>query len=313
MEKILILAFYQFININDLESLKNKLTEYCVLERIKGTILLSCEGINGTVAGSVSSIEKLISILKTKGFNNINEKKSDSEFMPFPRLKIKLKDEIVTFREQSLDMENNKGQYVKPENWNELISDENIVLVDVRNNFEVKMGSFKSSLNPETESFIDFKNFALQLMKINKNKKIAMFCTGGIRCEKASSYLVGMGAENVFQLEGGILNYLEKIKEDDSMWEGECFVFDRRVSLTENLDKGTYTICSGCRNPINKNDEKSKYYEKGVSCKGCFNLTSDSKKLGLREREKQKKIAIDRNKKNPFVDISAEDYFESGI
>ena len=311
MEKILILAFYQFIKINELDVLKNSLAEFCVLEKIKGTILLSPEGVNGTVAGSISSIDQLLIKLKKYGFININEKKSRSEFMPFPRLKIKLKNEIVTFREPNLDMEKNKGKYVKPENWNTLINGEDVVLVDVRNNFEVEMGSFKTSVNPETESFIDFKNFAIELIKNNKNKKIAMFCTGGIRCEKASSYLVGIGAENVYQLEGGILNYLEKIEEDDSMWEGECFVFDRRVSLTENLDIGTYTICSGCRNPINKNDEKSKYYEKGVSCKGCYDKTSDLKKLGLREREKQKKIAIERDTINPFVDISADDYLES--
>ena len=173
------------------------------------------------------------------------------------------------------------------------------------------MGSFKNSINPKTKNFTEFKEYADK--NITNSKKIAMFCTGGIRCEKASSYLVSNGVEKVYQLKGGILKYLENININDSLFDGECFVFDRRVSLIHGLKEGSYRICSGCRNPINEEDKKSKFYEEGVSCKKCYSITSDAKKIGLRERNKQVQIAKEKNLDNPFIDVSHEDFFESGI
>ena len=311
MNKFKIIAFYEFIEIKNLLEIKENLRKFATLNRIKGTILISREGINGTVAGSQNSIDELVSKLASYGLKKINPKFSYSEFLPFPRLKVRLKKEIVTFRKNDLDLEYNKGEYVDPENWNNILNDPEITIIDVRNDFEVEMGSFKNSINPKTKNFTEFKEYADK--NITNSKKIAMFCTGGIRCEKASSYLVSNGVEKVYQLKGGILKYLENININDSLFEGECFVFDRRVSLTHGLKEGNYRICSGCRNPINEEDKKSKFYEAGVSCKKCYSITSDAKKIGLRERNKQVQIAKEKNLDNPFIDVSHEDFFESGI
>ena len=311
MNKFKIIAFYEFIEIKNLLEIKENLRKFATLNRIKGTILISREGINGTVAGSQNSIDELVSKLASYGLKKINPKFSYSEFLPFPRLKVRLKKEIVTFRKNDLDLENNKGEYVDPENWNNILNDPEITIIDVRNDFEVEMGSFKNSINPKTKNFTEFKEYADK--NIINSKKIAMFCTGGIRCEKASSYLVSSGVEKVYQLKGGILKYLENININDSLFDGECFVFDRRVSLIHGLKEGSYRICSGCRNPINEEDKKSKFYEEGVSCKKCFGITSDAKKIGLRERHKQVQIAKEKNLDNPFIDVSHEDFFESGI
>lgn len=311
MNKFKIVTFYEFIKINNLVEVKKNLNEFLMFKRIKGTILLSSEGINGTIAGSLNAIDEFISILDSYNIKNINPKFSYSEYLPFPRLKVKIKKEIVTFKDKNLNIDINKGEYVDAENWNKILNDPDIEIVDVRNNFEVEMGTFKNSVNPNTRNFTEFKEYADK--NLLNNKKIAMFCTGGIRCEKASSYLISNGVDKVYQLKGGILKYLEKIDADQSLWDGECFVFDRRVSLVHGLKEGTYKICSGCRNPINDNDIKSSYYEEGVSCKKCHNVTSEAKKQGLRERFKQIKIAKEKNLKNPFLDISHDDFYESGI
>ena len=311
MNKFKIITFYEFTKINDLEEIKRILNEFLVLKRIKGTILLSLEGINGTIAGSEKSIDELILILNSYNIKNINPKFSYSEFLPFPRLKVKIKKEIVTFKDKNLDLDKNKGEYVDAEDWNEILNDPDIEIIDVRNNFEVEMGAFKNSVNPNTENFTEFKEYADK--NLLSKKKIAMYCTGGIRCEKASSYLISNGVDKVYQLKGGILKYLEKINTNLSMWDGECFVFDRRVSLVHGLNEGSYKICSGCRNPIDNNDVKSIYYEEGVSCEKCHNVTSEEKKRGLRERFKQIKIAKEKNLDNPFLDISHDEFYESGI
>ena len=311
MNKFKIVTFYEFTKINELNELKDRLKNYLSLSRIKGTILLSSEGINGTISGSIKSIDSFMELLKTEGINNINPKFSFSEFLPFPRLKVKIKKEIVTFKNENLDLDKNRGEYVDAEEWNNILNNPDITIVDVRNDFEVEMGTFKNSVNPNTKNFTEFKDFADK--NIPKDKKIAMFCTGGIRCEKASSYLLSSGVKKVYQLKGGILKYLEKIDSDKSQWSGECFVFDRRVSLKHGLKEGTYKICSGCRNPINENDKKSKYFEEGVSCKKCYKSKSEAKKQGLRERTKQTEIAKKKNLVNPFLEISHDEFFESGI
>ncbi|MEC7880371.1 MAG: rhodanese-related sulfurtransferase [Chloroflexota bacterium] len=312
MSKFIVLAFYQFIERKDLDEVESLLKKKCIFSKIKGTILLSSEGINGTVSGSEKSILELSSYFKEIGYGNLNEKLSSSKFLPFPRLKVRIKDEIVTFKED-LDLINNRGEYIDAAKWNDLIDDPELILVDVRNDFEVQMGSFEKAENPDTKSFTDFKKYAEEKLLQNKNTKVAMFCTGGIRCEKASSYLVGQGMKNVYQLKGGILSYLEKIDESSSKWKGECFVFDRRVSIKTGLKEGTYKICSGCRNPINDIDRESELFEEDVSCKNCFNKTSNSKKNGLRERAKQTKLARERGKKYPYLEVSADEYFESGF
>jgi UPF0176 protein len=313
MSRFTVLSFYQFIEKNDLKKIESLLKKKCVFSKIKGTILLSNEGINGTVSGSDESIVNLSSYIEEIGYKDLNEKKSYAKFLPFPRLKVRIKKEIVTFNEQGLDLLNNKGKYVEPSKWNGLIEDPELILIDVRNSFEVAMGSFENAKNPEIKSFTDFKDYANKKLLKNKNAKVAMFCTGGIRCEKASSYLVGLGMKNVYQLEGGILSYLEKIDEDDSKWEGECFVFDRRVSVKHGLGEGDYIICGGCRNPVSEINQNSEKFEFGVSCENCFRETSERKKENLRERVRQTKIAEKKNLKNPFLKISSDDYFESGI
>ncbi len=312
LNKFVVLAFYQFIERNDLCEVESLLKKKCIFSKIKGTILLSSEGINGTVSGSEKSISKLILYFKEIGYHNLNEKLSSAEFLPFPRLKVRIKNEIVTFKED-LDLMKNRGKYIDAGDWNDLIDDSELILVDVRNDFEVEMGSFENAENPDTKSFIDFKKYAEEKLLKNKDTKVAMFCTGGIRCEKASSYLVGQGMKNVYQLNGGILSYLEKINEDNSKWNGECFVFDRRVSLKTGLKEGTYKICSGCRNPINDIDRESELFEEDVSCKNCFNKTSEAKKNGLRERAKQTNLARIRGKNYSFLEVSADEYFESGF
>ena len=312
MNKFIVLAFYQFIERKDLTDVEFLLKKKCIFSKIKGTILLSREGINGTVSGSKKAISELSLYFKEIGYENLNEKLSSSQFLPFPRLKVRIKNEIVTFK-QDLDLRKNRGEYIDAEKWNDLISDPELILVDVRNDFEVEMGSFENSVNPDTKNFTEFKKYADEKLLKNKDKKVAMFCTGGIRCEKASSYLVGEGMKNVYQLKGGILSYLQKIDEKKSKWNGECFVFDRRVSLKEGLKEGKYSICSGCRNPINDTDRESELFEEDVSCKKCFYITSDSKKNGLRERAKQTKLARKKGKKYPYLEVSADEYFESGF
>ena len=311
MNKFKIVTFYEFTKINELNELKEKLNNYLALNRIKGTILLSSEGINGTISGSIKSIDNFMILLDKLGIKNINPKFSFSEFLPFPRLKVKIKKEIVTFKNKNLDLESKKGEYVDVEGWNNILNNPDITVIDVRNDFEIEMGTFKNSINPNTKNFTEFKDFADK--NISKDKKIAMFCTGGIRCEKASSYLLATGTKKVYQLKGGILKYLEKIDSDKSLWEGECFVFDRRVSLKHGLKEGTYKICSGCRNPINEKDKNSIYFEEGVSCFKCFKSTSEAKKQSLRERAKQVKIAKEKKLINPFLDISHDEFFDSGI
>ena len=312
MSSFSVLAFYQFIERKNLSEIESLLKKKCVFSKIKGTILLSAEGINGTVSGSERSISELSSYLKEIGFDDLNQKISYSKFQPFPRLKVRIKKEIVTFKEE-LNIMKNKGKHVDPDKWNDLIDDPELILIDVRNDFEVQMGTFENAKNPDTKSFTDFKKYAEENLLKNKDSKVAMFCTGGIRCEKASSYLVGNGMKNVFQLKGGILSYLEKVDVSKSKWNGECFVFDRRVSLKSGLKEGTYKICSGCRNPINDKDKKSEFFEEGVSCKKCYKTTSDAKKNGLRERAKQTKLAQERGKNYPYVEVSADEYFESGF
>ena len=299
--KFTIVTFYQFKKISDILIFKKKLSHFCKFNKIKGIIILAGEGINGTIAGIPSSIKSFENLIFKMGFNDYNPKYSYSKFMPFFRLKIRKKKEIVTLRNKIADPENITGNKVEPENWNQLISKDETILIDVRNNFEVKMGTFKGSLNPNTKSFTEFKSFLKNNLDEAKNKKIAMFCTGGIRCEKISSYMIKKGFKDVNQLHGGILKYLEKTPNSKSLWEGECFVFDNRVSVKNELKDGTFEICYACRQPISKKDLKSKKYSKGVSCPNCFGKITADKKRSLIDRSKQISVAKKKGIYSPYI------------
>ena len=306
--KFTIITFYQFkknININEF---KIFLKNFCSFNKIKGTILLAEEGINGTVAGLFEPINSLEYELGKIGFKNLEKKKSNCEFMPFNRLKIKIKKEVVTFNENNLDVEKITGKHIESKDWNNLIKGKETIVLDVRNNFEFQVGSFKGSINPNTKNFSEFKKYINQNLKENKNKNIAMFCTGGIRCEKASSYMLKQGFENIFQLRGGVLKYLEETTLKNSLWKGECFVFDNRVSVGNEMKKGTYDLCHACRAPLSAFERKSIDYVKGISCSNCVNKITKKKRLRLLERNKQIEIAKKKGLYNPYIKHTPSDY-----
>ena len=305
--KFTILSFYQFKQIKDLLTIKSRISDFCKFNKIKGTIIIAEEGINGTIAGTSQSIKNFQLEIKKIGFENFNPKYSYSKFMPFFRLKVRPKKEIVTLRTKMADPENITGNKIKPENWNNLITDNDTILIDVRNDFEVEMGSFRGSINPKTKSFTEFKSYLKDNLSEAKDKKIAMFCTGGIRCEKISSYMIKKGFKNVNQLHGGILNYLEKIPEKNSLWDGECFVFDNRVSVKNELKDGTFELCHACRTPLSKTQIKSKKYLKGVSCPKCFGKISAAKKKSLIDRNKQISIAKRKGLYSPYIKQTVSD------
>ena len=305
--KFTILSFYQFKQIKDLLTIKSRISDFCKFNKIKGTIIIAEEGINGTIAGTSQSIKNFQLEIKKIGFENFNPKYSYSKFMPFFRLKVRPKKEIVTLRTKMADPENITGNKIKPENWNNLITDNDTILIDVRNDFEVEMGSFRGSINPKTKSFTEFKSYLKDNLSEAKDKKIAMFCTGGIRCEKISSYMIKKGFKNVNQLHGGILNYLEKIPEKNSLWDGECFVFDNRVSVKNELKDGTFQLCHACRAPLSKTQIKSKKYLKGISCPKCYGKISAAKKKSLVDRNKQISIAKRKGLYSPFIKQTVSD------
>ena len=305
--KFTILSFYQFKQIKDLLTIKSRISNFCKFNKIKGTIIIAEEGINGTIAGTSQSIKNFQLEIKKIGFENLNPKYSYSKFMPFFRLKVRPKKEIVTLRTKMVDPENITGNKIKPENWNNLITDNDTILIDVRNDFEVEMGSFQGSINPKTKSFTEFKSYLKDNLSEAKDKKIAMFCTGGIRCEKISSYMIKKGFKNVNQLQGGILNYLEKIPEKNSLWDGECFVFDNRVSVKNELKDGTFQLCHACRAPLSKTQIKSKKYLKGLSCPKCYGKISAAKKKSLMDRNKQISIAKRKGLYSPFIKQTVSD------
>ena len=305
--KFTIITFYQFKKIDDILNIKNELVHFCKFNKIKGTIILAEEGINGTIAGLFESIKKFESHLLSLGFANYNPKYSYSKFMPFFRLKVRNKKEIVTLRSKDVDPENITGKKIKPKDWNNLISDKETILIDVRNNFEVEMGTFKNSINPNTKSFTEFKSYLKNNLNKAKDKKIAMFCTGGIRCEKISSYMIKKGFKDVNQLHGGILSYLEKTSHENSLWNGECFVFDNRVSVKNELKDGTYELCHACRYPLPSDSLKSEKYKKGISCPNCFGKISESKKQSLKDRNKQITLAKKKGLYSPYIKQTVND------
>ena len=281
-----VFGFYKFIKIKSLKRNKDILQKFISSNNIRGTIIISKEGLNGTISGHIKDIDITIKKLKSlfffKHFDNKNSSKS--KFQPFQKPKIKIKKEVVPMNLILNSRERNTKSHLDPKEWNELIKDKDTHIIDTRKPFEYKVGTFKKSVNPNINNFRDFPKY---LNKLKKNKPVAMFCTGGIRCEKTSVYLKKKGFKNIYQLNGGILNYLKKINKKDSLWKGECFVFDNRISLKHGLTLGSYSICSGCRMPISSKDKRSKKFEEGVSCPNCYNNLTESQKSRFRMRQSQ--------------------------
>lgn len=294
----IVAALYKFVALPDYRDLQPRILSICKENGIQGTLLLAEEGINGTISGSREGIDNLIAFLKKDPrFADLQHKEAENEEQPFYRLKIRLKKEIVTLGAEGLDPREVVGTYVKPEDWNALISDPDVLLIDTRNDYEVEVGTFKGAVNPETATFREFKDYVETKLgpEVDKSRKIAMFCTGGIRCEKSTSYLLSKGYENVYHLQGGILQYLEDVPEAESRWEGECFVFDQRVTVGHNLKKGSYDQCYACRRPITEEDKLSPLYEKGVACPHCHDEVSADQKKRFADRQKQMELAKARN------------------
>ena len=294
-----ICALYKFTRLDDFEDIHKPLRSFLDSLSVKGTLLLAREGINGTISGSKESLENVLDYLQAdERFHGLEYKLSYSKKIPFRRLKVKLKKEIVTMGLTEIDPTHSVGTYVKPKDWNNLINDPDVVLIDTRNNYEYEIGSFQGAINPNTETFREFPSFTKNTLEKYRNKKIAMFCTGGIRCEKSTAYLKSKGYENVFHLQGGILKYLEEVKEEESLWEGECFVFDDRVAVKHNLEQGQYDQCHACRFPITEEDTKHPHYEKGASCPRCFGTKNLDQLRRYREREKQVQLAKKRGEEH---------------
>ena len=296
-------ALYKFSEIDNPLEVQISLKKFLKKLSIYGTILVGNEGINGTIASrDIKNLNKALMYLKNlKGFKDLDIKFSNSKKKPFIRLKIKLKQEIVTIGDKSIDPIKTAGEYVKPEDWNSLLQEDDILLIDTRNDYEYSIGTFRDSINPKTKKFRDFPKWLKEqdFTKEDKNnKKVAMFCTGGIRCEKASSLMKNEGFKKVYHLKGGVLKYFESVSKDKSLWDGECFVFDDRVSVKHDLSIGDYDMCHGCRMPITENDKKTKKYIRGVACPNCFDQTTEEQKSRYKSRQKQMELAKQRNQKH---------------
>ena len=302
LDKYIISTFYKFLVLENYKELKIKFDKSLSKTNIKGTILLANEGVNGTIAGSESDLKKFFIYMdKFSQFKDITPKFSSSNKNPFLRMKVRLKKEIVTIGIPEVSPSNLVGKYLNVEEWNEFLNESDSMIIDTRNDYEVSIGTFKNSINPKIKSFRNFPNWVQKNLidkKVSKKSKIGMFCTGGIRCEKSTSYLKQLGFENVFHLDGGILKYLENVKSDENEWKGECFVFDYRVSLNDSLEKGEYDMCYACRMPLSKENKKNKHYLKGQSCEYCYDQTTIKQKKRFNEREKQIKLSKVKNLKH---------------
>jgi UPF0176 protein len=286
---IVIATFYKFVCLSNLPQLRQSLLEYCQANQIKGTILLANEGINGTVAGKRVAIDAVLTYLRSNpNLTDLEHKESYSDSLPFERLKVKIKSEIVTLGLPEVDPNQQVGTYVSPQDWNKIISDPEVVVIDTRNDYEVEMGTFHRANNPQTQSFRHFPDYVAENLDSKQHPKVAMFCTGGIRCEKASSYLLSQGFQEVYHLKGGILKYLEEVPAEESLWEGECFVFDERVAVKQGLELGSYELCYACGHPISEEDKNSPYYEPIISCPHCYDQLTPEKKARQLERQRQR-------------------------
>ncbi len=294
-----VFGFYKFVKVKSLKKNKNFLQEFLISNYIRGTIIIAKEGLNGTISGNAKDIDKTTKKLKSlflfKKFDSSNESKS--EFQPFHKPRVKIKKEIVPMNLTINPKERNIETHLEPKEWNKLIKNKDTYIIDTRKPFEYKVGTFKRSVNPNVNNFRDFPKY---LNKLKKNKPVAMFCTGGIRCEKTSVYLKKKGFKNIYQLNGGILNYLNKVNKNESLWRGECFVFDNRITLKHKLKVGSYSVCGGCRMPISSKDKRSNKYEEGVSCTNCYDKLTETQKSRFRMRQSQIYKAKQSGKKHIF-------------
>lgn len=293
---VCVAALYQFAPFTDCASIRAGLLALGQAQGIKGTLILAQEGINGTIAGSDSGIEAILAHVRAlPGCEQIEVKFSRAPTLPFNRFKVRLKKEIVTMGEPEIDPLLKVGRYIPPQDWNDLISDPETIVIDTRNDYEVEIGTFKGAINPKTDSFREFPSWFRaereRLLSEGKKPKVAMFCTGGIRCEKSTSFLISEGVQEVFHLQGGILKYLEVVPAEQSLWEGECFVFDQRVAVGHGLALGHYGLCHACRRPISEADRQSPKFEEGVSCPACHDERTEAQRAGYRQRQRQEQLA----------------------
>lgn len=287
-QPFVVAALYHFARLADPEGLQQPLAALCCGSGVRGTLLLAREGVNGTIAGSRQAIDAVLAHLRAiPGLSRLEHKESHAHKMPFRRMKVRLKKEIVTMGVPDIDPLEGVGAYVDPKDWNAVISDPGTIIIDTRNDYEVAIGTFKDAINPETKSFREFPDWVEKAGPELENKRIAMFCTGGIRCEKATAFMRAKGYEDVYHLKGGILKYLEEVPEEDSLWQGSCFVFDERVAVTHGLHEGDETLCRACRNPVTAEQRASPFYEEGVSCPHCHGIRSDDDRRRFRMRHQQ--------------------------
>lgn len=308
MSDICVIAFYKFVRFERPDLIQNDLMAALQRRHVKGTVLLSEEGLNGTIAVSAVHADQTLATLRgLPGCGDLRVKTSTCRDMPFLRLKVKIKPEIVTMGVPGTDPTQLVGSYIKPEDWNTLIADPDTIVIDTRNDYEVELGTFNGAINPNTETFRQFPDwfdkYKRELAATGRTPKIAMFCTGGIRCEKATSYVKATGIEEVYHLDGGILKYLETVDADNSLWHGECFVFDDRVSVGHGLMQGDYQLCHACRMPVSREDRAHADFEAGVSCPKCIGTISADKLAALRERQKQVRLAAARGENHIGDDV----------
>lgn len=285
-------AYYKFVSLPDFEQRRQPLLETCEANGVKGTILLAAEGINSTIAGPKEGVEAVLDYLQSDpAIGPLVVKRSQADEIPFYRMKVRLKKEIVRLGMPEVNPNDQVGEYVAPEEWNALISDPNVILIDTRNDYEYEIGSFQGALNPKTKSFRQFPEYVKEELADKKDQPVAMFCTGGIRCEKSTSLLLKQGFTKVYHLEGGILNYLEKVDADNSLWKGDCFVFDNRVTVDHQLEPGDYEMCHACRHAISDQDMRSPLYQEGISCPHCHDSLSEEQRARASQRQKQVEIS----------------------
>jgi len=285
-----VVTFYKFVRLPDFAEKRDSLLSQCEAQGIRGTILLAAEGINGTIAGSRQAIDAVLSFLRSDPrLVDLEQKESYADSVPFDRMKVRLKKEIVTLGLPEIDPSDRVGTYVSPQEWNELISDPEVTIIDTRNEYEVSIGTFRGAKNPKTASFRQFPDYVRNHLDPTKHKKVALFCTGGIRCEKATSFMMAQGFQEVYHLKGGILKYLEEVPAEESLWQGECFVFDQRVAVREGLAIGTHEMCQSCGHPISEADKTSPHYQEGVSCPYCCDRLTQEKRSQKEARSSVKR------------------------
>lgn len=296
---VVVAALYHFAAFPNFKEFQMPLLNFCNEQNIKGTLLLAHEGINGTVAGSRKAIDALLKFIRSdEKFAKLEHKESFTDQTPFYRMKVRLKKEIVTMGVENIDPNEIVGTYIDPEDWNDLISDPDTILIDTRNDYEVAIGTFEGARDPKTKTFREFPDWVRQQKDLGKKTKIAMFCTGGIRCEKSTAFMKQEGFEDVFHLKGGILKYLENVEPKDSKWHGDCFVFDERVSVGHGLVQGDYDQCHACRMPLSEEEKRLDTYEKGISCLHCIDEKTDEDRARFKDRQLQVELANKRGEKH---------------